>query len=94
MFLALWQYFLIFWHSSVDFSSFDKILPTAVSLITQNMSQLSAELIVNAVFQFIWQPWRSSDDSLDKHILDCDSVGLKNAPFHGRGVKNKLVGHK
>ena len=94
MFMALWQYFLIFWHSSVDFSSFDKILPTAVSLITQNMSQLSAELIVNAVFQFIWQPWLSSDDSLDKHSLDCDPGGLKNDPFLGRGVKNKLDGQK
>ena len=53
MFMALWQYFLIFWHSSVDFSSFDKILPTAVSLFAKNISQLSSELIVNAAFQFI-----------------------------------------
>ena len=92
--MALWQYFLIFWHSSVDFSSFDKILPTAVSLFAQNMSQLSSELIVNAAFQFIWQPWRSSDDSHDKHSFDCDSGGLKSDPYLGRGVKNKLDGQK
>ena len=94
MFMALWLYFLIFWHSSVDFSSIDKILPTAVSLFAQNMSQLSSELIVNAASQFILQPWLSSDDSLDKHSLDCDSGGQNNGPFLGRGVKNKLDGQK
>ena len=50
-----------------------------------------------------WNSWnrigdlfkrKKTDDSLDKHILDCDSGGQKNGRFLGRGVKNKLVGHK